>query len=432
MLICVTRIELLTPKENALKSNQPDVNALLIAVFRTAVDSIIIIDRQGIIKMVNLATERLFGYEIKEMLNQNVKMLMPEPDHSAHDGYLSNYLSTGKAKIIGIGREVTARKKDGTLFPISLGVSKVESDGEILFTGVIHDLTRRKQDETKILKLNEELEQRVEERTKKLSEVVNKLLKEVSERELAEAALKESQEELEALLEQEKGLNELKSRFVSMASHEFRTPLSTILSSAAIIGRYTESDQQDRRDKHIQRIKSSVANLNGILNDLLSLSKLEEGKVELKMETFEWLEFCENLGNEMTGMIKPGQEIIHKGPSEPVIVKLDKHHLKNVLINLLSNAIKYSPEGKDIYCITQFESDTLKIEVKDEGIGIPQIDQKHLFDRFFRAQNVTNIQGTGLGLNITKRYLDLMEGSISFKSEEGKGTSFFVEIPLKT
>ena len=420
-------------KEQELLENRNKLEA----VFQTAVDSIVIIDEKGIIQMANSATEKLFGYSKEEMLYQNVRLLMPEPHHSAHDQYLRQYLTTGEARIIGIGREVMGKKKDGTLFPILLGVSEVPLKSGRLFTGVIHDLTRRKADEQKILKLNQELEDRVIERTEKLSEVVNKLVQtnkrlenEIKEREAVEEALRQSQEELENALEKEKQLGELKSRFVSMASHEFRTPLSTILSSAAIINRYTESDQQEKREKHIQRIKSSVENLESILNDFLSLSKLEEGKVEQKQEAFEWLSFCEELAEDMQSMLKTGQKIVHEGPDKEVVVKLDKHHLKNILINLLSNAIKYSGEGKTVYCRTRFTEEQLEIRIQDEGIGIPKGDQQHLFDRFFRATNVTNIQGTGLGLNITKRYIELMNGNISFKSEEGKGTTFLINIPL--
>jgi PAS domain S-box-containing protein len=429
-------ISTLKEKERELLENRNKLHA----VFQTAVDCIILIDEKGIIGMVNSATEKLFGFSEAEMLGQNISMLMPEPDKSAHDGYMMNYLRSGTAKIIGIGREVHAQRKDGSIFPISLGVSEVKlQNGGRLFTGVIHDLSRQKEYEQQIVDLNQKLEQRVIERTEKLSEVVNKLLRsnnqlesEIKERETVEDALRKSQEELESALEKEKQLGELKSRFVSMASHEFRTPLSTILSSAAIIKRYEESEQQEKREKHIGRIKSAVENLTAILNDFLSLSKLEEGKVEQRKEAFEWLSFCEELTEDMHGMLKSGQKIKHIGPQKEVMVHLDKHHLKNVLINLLSNAIKYSGENKTVFCRTTISKEDLIIEIEDQGIGIPKEDQQHLFDRFFRATNASNIQGTGLGLNITKRYIELMKGSITFRSIEGKGTTFIVKIPMGT
>ena len=210
----------------------------LTSVFETVIDAIVIIDSKGTMVRVNQAGAKLFGYDQDEMLGRNVSMVMPEPDHSRHDGYLRNYIQTGDAKIIGIGREVTALRKDGTKFPVRLAVSKVYIDNQLYFTGILHDLTKIKEAERKILELNHELEEKVHERTRELSEVVNRLLDtnqklkyEVEERAKVQSALLHNERELKIALEKEKELNELKTRFVSMASHEFRTPLSTILSS---------------------------------------------------------------------------------------------------------------------------------------------------------------------------------------------------------
>ena len=238
-------------------------------------------------------------------------------------------------------------------------------------------------------------------------------------------------QETRKALEKEKELSELKSRFVSMASHEFRTPLSTILSSVSLIGRYAESTDQPKREKHVNRIKSAVRNLTGILNDFLSLSKLEEGKVDNKPEPFLIQELCEDVIDEMQGLLKPGQYFFLSTPPEPVEVTLDRRLIRNILFNLFSNAMKYSSDGKPINCICRVEDGLLLLEVRDEGIGIPEADQAHLFTRFFRAANSTNIQGTGLGLNIVKRYVELMDGSVTFASELGVGTTFTVRLPLQ-
>ena len=198
----------------------------LTSVFETVIDAIIIIDRNGVVVRVNQATVNLFGYEQDEMLGHNVSMLMPEPDRSNHNGYINKYITTGHAKIIGIGREVIARRKDGSRFPIRLAVSNVTIEGQLYFTGIIHDLTKIKEAERKILELNLELEQKVHERTQELSEVVNRLLDtnhklkyEVEERVKAENALLHNEQELKNSLEKEKELNELKTRFVSIAIH---------------------------------------------------------------------------------------------------------------------------------------------------------------------------------------------------------------------
>jgi signal transduction histidine kinase len=242
--------------------------------------------------------------------------------------------------------------------------------------------------------------------------------------------LENSKEELTKSLEKEKVVNDLKSRFVSMASHEFRTPLSTVLSSIALLAKYTTTDDQPKRDKHIERIKSSVKTLTDILNEFLSLGKIEEGKVEVKSEVFNVNEFIDGLIYEMSVLLKPGQEIKydHKGNTE---VYTDSSLLKHVLINLLSNAIKFSPNNAFIYIETKVDSDTTTFRITDQGMGIPSADQVHLFERFFRATNATNIQGTGLGLHIVGRYVEILNGIISYHSELEKGSTFTIVVPTK-
>ena len=408
------------------------------AIFDTAIDGIITIDSKGIVESFNSAAAKLFGFETGEVVGKNIKMLMPEPDHSAHDGYIDRYNKTRTPRIIGIGREVTGKRKDGTTFPMRLAVSEVKLSSRTIYTGIIHNLSDVKQAEQKFKKLNEELELIVEERTEKLSEVVNKLLEtnqklesEIKEREKIAEALRQSELEIRVALQKEMELSELKSRFVSMASHEFRTPLSTILSSASIIGRYTKTENQDQREKHINRIKSAVNNLTGILNDFLSLSKLEEGKIEYQPSEFEINSFCIETVDEIQGLLKPNQYIQFEGELPESSVFLDKRVLKNVLFNLLSNASKYSGEGSKITCRHSIINQHLYLQIVDEGIGIPEADQQHLFGRFFRASNSLNIQGTGLGLNIVKQYVELMKGTVSYESEESKGSTFSITIPLK-
>lgn len=285
-----------------------------------------------------------------------------------------------------------------------------------------------------IRQLNQELEKRVEARTEALALAISKLEKanedlqeQIQVRERVEQELRKSRSEIQQALKKEKELSELKSRFVSMASHEFRTPLGTVLSSVNLIERYKESSQQSKRDKHIHRIKTAVRNLNGILNDFLSVDKLEEGKVEINLSNFSLSELCNEVVEEMQTNLKPGQhiELIHEHSRESV--GLDAQILKNILLNLLSNAIKYSPPESVIELHTTIQGKDIKIHVKDHGIGIPATEQKHLFERFFRAQNVVNIQGTGLGLNIVQRYVNLLSGSINFESVEGEGTTFYVQ-----
>lgn len=399
-----------------------DLAHRLQAVIDTAIDGIITIDSRGKVETINSAAALQFGYSPDEILGHNIKMLMPEPYHSHHDGYLESYIKTRKAKIIGIGREVTGLRKDGSQFPFRLAISEVILNNRVIFTGIIHDLSDVKAAEAKLLRLNAELELQVQERTNELELAINRLLS-------ANTILEQNKKELNLALDKEKELNELKSRFVSMASHEFRTPLSTIMSSASLISKYIEEAQNDKREKHVNRIKSAVNNLTGILNDFLSLSKIEEGKVIISNEEVHLDNLCSLVIDEVKGLLQDGQKIKHTS-DQVYILHTDKRVLKNILFNLISNAIKYSPKHSDIFCHMSHTDQDLVIQITDKGIGIPEEEQKYLFERFFRASNVETIQGTGLGLNIVKRYVELLKGTINFESELGKGTQFTIKIPL--
>jgi len=394
--------------------------ARLQSVIETAIDGIITIDRNGIIETINKAGASLFGYHPDEVIGQNVKMLMPSDHSRKHDDYIHRYQKTGEARVIGIGREVRGKRKDGSYFTFKLAISEVKVEGQISYTGIIHDISEFKEAEQRIVALNQELERKVEARTDELELVINRLLK-------ANQTLKKQETTLQEALKKERELNDLKSRFVSTASHEFRTPLSTIQSSASLIERYKESEQQEKRVKHIERIKNSVHTLTNILDDFLSLSKLDEGRLNLKIEVFHLNVLIEKVIEDISPILKDEQEILFEG-SQDVEIQSDRSLLKNIFLNLISNAIKYSDNGA-IHVRLLFEDEEIIISVEDSGIGIPAGEQKFLFDRFFRATNAINVQGTGLGLNIVKQHLDLLGGSISFKSVEGKGTTFYIRIP---
>jgi PAS domain S-box-containing protein len=236
------------------------------------------------------------------------------------------------------------------------------------------------------------------------------------------------EKKLEFNLIKERELNEMKSRFVSMASHEFRTPLTTINSSAGLILRYNEKKDTDKIVKHILRIKNSVRNLTSILNDFLSLEKLESGKIDTVLSECDLISIINETIEDLSEVSKKDQSILFNGPKYLRILS-DPQLIKNIVLNLLSNAIKYSSEDSDIEVAIDDQEDKVVLKVIDQGIGIPDLDQKSMFDRFFRAGNVTNIEGTGLGLNIVNRYLSLLGGDISFTSKEGEGTTFFITLP---
>ncbi len=389
--------------------------ALLKAIIETAIDGIITIDERGKIETINPAACNLFQYSPAEVIGKNVNALMPSPYKENHDGYIARYQRTHDPHIIGIGREVQGLKKDGSVFPFRLAVSEVQFLGRKVYTGFIHDLSREKDAEEKLREYATKLEELVEERTHSLKETVE--------------ALQLAKEEVSISLEKEKELSQLKSRFVSMASHEFRTPLSAIQLSAVLIEKYSAQLDNPNIAKHINKIKNAISNLTSILNDFLSLEKLEAGKVEPEFTEFDIVKFGEEITEEMQLVAKQNQLIVYQHTGAGSAAKLDPALLKNCIINLIGNAIKYSGENTFIEFNTEISESQLTITVKDNGIGIPENDQKHLFEAFFRAHNTGNIPGTGLGLNIVTRYATLMQGVIKFQSKVNKGTSFTISFP---
>jgi signal transduction histidine kinase len=241
---------------------------------------------------------------------------------------------------------------------------------------------------------------------------------------------KKVEEDLRIALEKEKELSELKSRFVSMASHEFRTPLSTVLSSAYLIERYAKDEDQLKREKHLHRIISSVQILTDILNDFLNVDKIEEGKVQVRPVSFNIRELFISTINEMKSTFKRKQKIHYKHEGEQVVFT-DPSMLKHIVMNLISNASKFSTEDSSIEMKTFNKGDTLIFTIKDHGMGISEADQKHLMDRFFRGANALHIQGTGLGLHIVSKYAKLMDGEVKIISELEKGTEVIISFNIK-
>lgn len=382
---------------------------LLAAIIENAIDGIITIDRKGIVETINPAALRLFGYSAEEVIGNNINMLMPEPDRSRHDSYLHNYQTTGRKKIIGIGREVRGKRKDGSTFPFRLAVSEVFYEQYSIYTGFVHDLSKEKEAEEKLLHHMEVLEMTVLDRTRDLVKTVE--------------ALEAAQLEVSSSLEKEKELNQLKSRFVSMASHEFRTPLSSVQLSASLIEKYLEKPDVANIVKHISRIKGSVQLLTSILADFLNLDRLEAGKVQVSRELINLVGLAEEITEEMQVICKKNQHIVYQHTGSTGYFNVDSNLLKNSIINLISNSIKYSGEDSFIEFSTEIDDNSCTIVVKDNGIGIPKEDQKNLFEPFFRANNTGNIPGTGLGLNIVKRYVSLMGGEVDFESAQGEGTT---------
>ncbi len=386
-----------------------DNNEFYKLLFESITEGVVITNTKGEIIKTNSQIEAMFGFTEIELLGNKVELLIPKRYHSNHVKHRSSYAEKSSRKSMGRGRDLFAVRKDNTEFPIEVSLNYFIHDDEKYLIALLSDITDRKEIQHKIEVINDELELKVEERTKKLED---------------------AQKEISKSLEKEKKLNELKSRFVSMASHEFRTPLSTISSSATLAEKYDTDNLAEKRQKHLGRIQSSVKNLTNILNDFLSLSKLEEGLVQVNYEEINITELILEIIDEFEDSIHTTKKISYVHYGEKNIMS-DIGLLRNTLTNLVSNAIKYTKEDGRIDIISTVKDNLATIEVKDNGIGIPLEDQKMLFERFHRASNALNIQGTGLGLNIITRYISLLKGNITFTSKEEEGSCFSITIPIK-
>ena len=400
-------------------------------IFQSMTEGIVVINQEGNILVVNKVVEEMFGYDKDELNGKNLEILLPERYRSGHLKHRLGFNEHPSPRRMGLGRDLPARRKDGQEFPVEISLSHSQASGKFIAIAFISDISLRKKSEEALKRSEEqlivyasELERKVQARTEDLNLSIIKLEREVIER-------KKAEEEVRKSLERERELNELKSRFVSIASHEFRTPLSTILSSIALIDQYKDKNDLEKITKHSQRVRSSVKQLTSILNDFLSLGKLEEGKIDVNRETVNLRTLFTDIQEEIKATLKEGQQIQVEDELDQEEFVADGRILNNILINLLSNASKYSEAGKYIFLNCHSRDGAIEISVRDEGIGIPRDDQKYLFERFFRASNVSNIQGTGLGLNIVKRYTELLNGSITYSSEHGKGSTFTITIPIE-
>jgi len=347
--------------------------------------AIFMIDPNGRVMTWNRGAEQIKGYKASEVIGQPISLFYTEEEINRQEpaDNLKKAAELGSFESIGL-----RRRKDGSVFY-----------ADVVFTCMRNE----KGGIAGYIKITRDISEQMK-----------------------------TQEEMKQALRREKDLNEMKSRFVTLASHEFKTPLSVILSSTSLIEKYSAPEMEDKRMRHVQRIKSNVKNLRQILNDFLSLEKLEEGVVRNNPTPTDLVQLAEEAILDMEESCKAGQRIVLEVKGAPRMIDVDDHLLRNILNNLISNAVKYSPESTPILCSLQFQPETVDFIVIDSGIGIPAEEQNHLFERFFRATNASGISGTGLGLSIVKRYLDLMDGRIEVSSEPDKGTIFTITLPAVT
>jgi PAS domain S-box-containing protein len=345
---------------------------------------------------VNKEAQRNIGFTIDELVMMTPVDIKPEFNEPKFQELLRPLMEekTGKVKF-----ETTHGRKDGSAYPVEVHLQLSAMGEKKVFVAIILDITERKN-------YTEKLEKTVLERTKQLTDALAK----------------------------EKELNELKTRFLSLVSHEFKTPLSSILTSITLLGKYTQAEQQEKRDKHITTIRNKVKYLDAILNDFLSVERLESGKVKYKIEHFPLSKIINEVVYDANMLLKEGQKIQYPENIDDIILEFDEKTLELALSNLVHNAIKYSPEDSIIDLQVETGDEELLLKIIDKGIGIPEEEQKHIFNRYFRAQNALLTQGTGIGLNIARQHLENLGASLNFSSIENKGSTFTVLIPrnLKT
>lgn len=367
------------------------------AVLDSSGAMIIATDPNGTINLFNHAAEDLLGYQADEVIGKCDPGCFHDREETVrraakYSNELSREVPPGFEVYVARSKnnqpnknEWIYVKKDGTKFPVSLSITAFRNKQEQItgFLGVAVDISETKKTE----------------------------------------------QELKKALERERELSEMKSKFVSIASHEFRTPLSTVLSSTYLLQKYIHTEDQPKREKHIERIISSVNQLTDILNDLLNVGKIEEGKIFPK---FSYFNICDHIRKNIDDIKvnqKKGQQIIFRHQGE-TMVRLDPSLLTHIVTNLLSNSIKFSPAGSAIRIETEIKGCLFTLRITDQGIGIPKEEQIHLFELFFRSENANGIQGTGLGLHIVKKYTEIMNGKIQCNSTLGEGTEFLINIEM--
>lgn len=342
---------------------------------------------------VNKEARRNIGYTMEELFNMTPVDIKPELNQPEFRELIQPLLEDEMGKV---NFETTHQRKDGSSYPVEVHLQLSTMGEKKAFVAIILDITERKT-------YTEKLEKKVQDRTKQLTEALAK----------------------------EKELNELKTRFLSLVSHEFKTPLSSILTSITLLGKYTQTEQQEKRDKHVTTIKKKVKYLDAILNDFLSVERLDSGKVTYNVESFPLSKIVNEVVYDSNMLLKAGQKIQYPENIDNLIIHFDEKTLQLVLSNLVHNAIKYSPGDSIIDLQVEIKDNKLILKIIDQGIGIPADEQKHIFNRYFRAENALLTQGTGIGLNIAKQHLENLGATLEFSSEENKGSTFTVQIPLE-
>jgi PAS domain S-box-containing protein len=383
---------------------------------------IVILDTQQHIIETNESIVRMFGYKTKELHQLHLQVLFSGDYKIQLENQLKGFLNQGLQKKKERNLTIYGVHKSKSMFPVEVSLNIFKLCDKEYIMALVTDISARKEQEVKLSNLNAEFEQKILLRTKELNETISQLEHENMLRVDAE-------KDTNIAFRKERELNKLKTNFLSLVSHEFKTPLSGILTSTILLRKYNLAEQQEKRDKHIQTITDKVQYLNNILNDFLSLEKLETGNVNYNLSTFELGKVMKEVVSNANILLKKGQTINYPDHIDEISLLQDEKIIELTLSNLIHNAIKYSSENSVIAIKVSQDLDITTLEIIDDGIGIPKIDQKNIFNRYFRAENALLTEGTGIGLNISKTHIENLGGSINFESEENKGTTFTISIP---
>ncbi|NVO31929.1 sensor histidine kinase [Hymenobacter lapidiphilus] len=395
------------------------------AVVSHATIGIIVCNRAGAIISANRMAHQQFGYPPEGLPGIGIDALVPMAPGRNHQRLRESFNADPQVRSMSAHRgDLEGQRADGSVFPVEVSLSYFHLEDELHVVSYILDVTEKRQarqalvaERLSVERLNADLEQKVADRTHALLSTLEQL--------------EQRKDELAKALAAEQELGELKSRFVSMASHEFRTPLTAVLTSASLIEQYPAAEQQPKRLRHLERIRQSVNHLNDILEEFLSVGRIEEGRVVARAARLHLPTLVEGTMLDVQGLHKPGQRIEPDLSACPHDIWLDTSLLRKILVNLLSNALKYSGEETVVRLHASCAGNWLTLRIEDEGVGISEEDQQHLFERFFRARSVSNLPGTGLGLYIVGRYAELMGGTVDLESQLGRGTTVTLIIPYE-
>ena len=363
-----------------------------------APDAILEVDHTGCITLVNAVAEKLFGYSREELMSAPVDMLVPESLRNGHAAHRKAYAAEPRTRPMGVGHTLQGKRKNGSLFPVEISLSPIQHNGDLRVIAIIRDVSERKHAELQLRQERERYTKELELRNKEIERA-----------------------------------NSLKSEFLASVSHELRTPLHSIIGFSELLGEELHGPLNDKQKRFVHHIHRDSLHLLELINDVLDLSKIEAGRLELRREPFDFSVVVEESVESLAAQAQAKSIKVSSEVNVPGAVIGDRLRVKQILVNLLSNAVKFTPEHGKVAVRVAIEKGNVVASVSDTGIGIPSEERLKIFDKFYQVGNTTKgvREGTGLGLAITKRLVEEHGGTIELKSVPGRGTTFTFRLPAE-